>query len=125
AGGRGARQAPPQLGQRQGAVQHHAVPVEARGHDPLEGVRVTEPAEGEGVGLADTGRGRLAHRVAWADGKVTRWDRVAPTEWTHHPDGVATRAPVGWPAAEAEARARWHMALLDPCVPFGVTVEGA
>lgn len=83
------------------------------------------PNEGEGVGLADTGRGRLAHRVAWADGKVTRWDRVAPTEWTHHPDGVATQAPVGWPAAEAEARARWHMALLDPCVPYGVTVEGA
>lgn len=80
------------------------------------------PDSGEGLGLADTGRGQLAHRVAWAQGQVTGWDRVAPTEWTHHPEGVATQGPVGWPAAEAEARAAWHMALLDPCVPFGVTV---
>lgn len=81
------------------------------------------PPEGDGVGLADTGRGQLAHRVTWEGGRVARWERVAPTEWTHHPDGVATRGPVGWPAHEATARAAWHMALLDPCVPFGVTVE--
>lgn len=80
-------------------------------------------ASGVGVGTAETARGPLAHRVAWRDGRVTAWQRVAPTEWTFHPDGVATRAPLGWPADEATERAEWAMLVLDPCVPFGVSVR--
>lgn len=91
---------------------------------PASGQTVVLPSEGEGYGHAETARGILVHRIAWQDGRIAAWQRVAPTEWTHHPEGVATRACVGWPVDEARARGEAHLALLDPCVPFSVVVEG-
>jgi hypothetical protein len=81
------------------------------------------PDRGEGLAQTETARGPLAHRIAWEQGKVQDWDRVAPTEWTFHPGGVATRGCLGWPDDEAQQRAEWALWVLDPCVPFGVEVH--
>lgn len=80
---------------------------------------------GSGVGAANTARGPLIHDVTWEQGLVRRWLRVAPTEWNLHPEGIVTRAPRGWPSAEAQARGRWLLTLLDPCVPRTVNVARA
>ena len=90
---------------------------------PADPSPVVCPPSGCGVGVAATARGPLVHRVRWSDGIVTAWDRVAPTEWTMHPEGVAVAGPIGWPAHDALTCARHHLLALDPCVPFGVRIE--
>lgn len=71
---------------------------------------------GEGAGIADTSRGRLAHAVWLEDGVVISWRTVAPTEWTFHPQGAVATAMVGR-SEEAVARVvPFLVASLDPCV---------
>lgn len=79
-------------------------------------------SEGAGTGLADTARGRLAHWLSIADGRVRDWRTVAPNEWNFHTDGPLVR---GLAAATVDAgvdddlteRTAWLVAALDPCVP--------
>lgn len=78
---------------------------------------------GNGTGMAETTRGPLIHRIEWTEGRVTRWSRVAPTEWTFHPEGIATQSLVGWPVHEAQLRARMLFWVLDPCVPFEISLD--
>ncbi len=80
------------------------------------------PPKGDGIGWAPTARGPLLHQICWHEDRVVSWHRVAPTEWTLHPDGVATLGAQGWPQTDFESLARFHLYALDPCVPFEVKV---
>ncbi|OIQ84527.1 nickel-dependent hydrogenase [mine drainage metagenome] len=85
------------------------------------------PPEGDGVGTAvvEAARGRLAHRVEIAGGRVRRYAILAPTEWTFHPQGALVKGLLGADAGpDPLARAGLLAALLDPCVPCRVTDTG-
>ncbi len=83
-----------------------------------------ERAEGSsGVGLAqvEAARGRLVHRVELFDGRVGRYQILAPTEWNFQAGGPLARALTGLEAVD-EAQLRQQAGLLigaiDPCVGY-------
>lgn len=86
----------------------------------------TGSSGGSGVGMAavEAARGRLVHRVAVEDGRVTRYQILAPTEWNFHGDGPLTRGLEGASAENVEARARMLVSALDPCVACEIDVVG-
>jgi coenzyme F420-reducing hydrogenase alpha subunit len=96
--------------------------VEAQGATPAPPPTLRS---GQGAGVADTSRGRLAHAVTLDDGRVSSWRTVAPTEWSFHPAGVLREALLGEEAAGAEARARFLVTALDPCVGCVVTAASS
>jgi len=74
--------------------------------------------DGVGLGLVEAARGWLAHRVEIADGRVRRYQILAPTEWNFHPRGALARGLIeGCPGPPPERRAQLMVAALDPCVP--------
>lgn len=88
------------------------------------------PGRDRGTGLAaiEMARGRLVHRVEIADGRVRRYQVVAPTEWNFHPEGALARGLRGAPlatTADARRAAGLLVTALDPCVAYEVTVEGS
>jgi hypothetical protein len=100
------------------------VDVVAGGVVEARGATTSAPASlgsGQGAGVADTSRGRLAHAVAVEQGRVTSWRTVAPTEWSFHPAGVLREALVGEDAAGAQEKARFLVTALDPCVACTVS----
>ncbi|MDO9709324.1 hypothetical protein [Paracraurococcus lichenis] len=92
----------------------------------LEAEDAAEPdvPDGDGEGSAETARGRLRHRLRIEGGTVRDWQVTAPTDLNFHPDGPALRGLLGAAAGpDLAARAAWHLAALDPCVPATVRVE--
>jgi uptake hydrogenase large subunit len=86
------------------------------------------PDQGCGLATVQAARGLLAHRVEWRNGRVTRYQILAPTEWNFHPMGPLARglAAADWPAdRDAGWATRLLVTALDPCVACRVTVEGA
>lgn len=84
---------------------------------------------GAGLAWAETARGLLAHRVALAaDGSVSDYRIVAPTEWNFHPQGALAQGLRGVAAVDAEAARHkaWLMVqALDPCVVCEIEIEHA
>lgn len=83
---------------------------------------------GDGTGLAqiDMARGRLIHRVELVQGRVARYQVVAPTEWNFHPAGPLARGLIGLPSTDAETladQARWLVVALDPCVAYRIAFD--
>ncbi|QQS54836.1 MAG: nickel-dependent hydrogenase large subunit [Candidatus Competibacteraceae bacterium] len=92
------------------------------------GPSMEQNSAGTGLGLVESARGRLCHRVAVAVGQVTDYKILAPTEWNFHPEGPLTRSLLGARLAEAGAPPiRRAVALLatalDPCVGFELLVD--
>ncbi len=81
-------------------------------------------ATGTGLGLVEAARGLLAHRVELAEGRVARYQILAPTEWNFHPAGPLVAGLTGVPAADVRRRAALLVNALDPCVACAVAVEG-
>lgn len=85
-----------------------------------------DTGNGNGIGLAEAARGLLAHRVELEDGRVTRYQILAPTEWNFHPAGPLARGLTGIAAGPGlEDRARLLAQALDPCVACTIQVEAA
>ncbi len=85
-------------------------------------------ALGENTGLTavETSRGLLIHVVRMADGLVGEYRIVAPTEWNFHPEGALAQALRGAPAdGHLEARARFEILALDPCVEYALELRDA
>jgi len=81
-----------------------------------------------GLGLAETARGLLMHRVQVEDGRVTDYRIVAPTEWNFHPEGPLTQGLAGLAATDGERlerEARTVVQSLDPCVACRVEIADA
>ncbi|WP_083897441.1 nickel-dependent hydrogenase large subunit [Azospirillum sp. B506] len=82
---------------------------------------------GEGCGVAETARGRLAHWLRLdGDGRLADARMVAPTDWNFAADGPLARALAGAPVRgrdDAVERVRLLVAMLDPCVACGIDVH--
>jgi coenzyme F420-reducing hydrogenase alpha subunit len=79
----------------------------------------TAVGDGAGLGLVEATRGWLAHRVEIADGRIRRYQILAPTEWNFHPRGpLACGLMEGCPAPVPERLVHLIVASLDPCVPW-------
>jgi hypothetical protein len=84
--------------------------------------------DGAGLGLAETARGLLLHRVRVERGVVTDYSIVAPTEWNFHPQGPLPQALAGRSAADhgrLERDARVVVQSLDPCVACRLEIADA
>ena len=84
--------------------------------EPDEGLALPE-GSGVGSGVVEAARGRLFHRVEVKDGRIDRYQILAPTEWNFHPRGPLALGLVG----QVPAPARLLVAALDPCVACEVT----
>jgi coenzyme F420-reducing hydrogenase alpha subunit len=73
---------------------------------------------GTGVAMVEAARGWLAHRVEIADGRVCRYQILAPTEWNFHPQGSLVRGLTAGSVGPSPVHfAQLLVAALDPCVP--------
>ena len=113
-------------------VEMNGLLAELRGQFALlekhSGASMEQTSAGTGLGLVESARGRLCHRVAVAAGQVIDYKILAPTEWNFHPEGPLTRGLLGARVEVAGAPpARRAVALLatafDPCVGFELVVE--
>ncbi len=82
---------------------------------------------GEGCGVAETARGRLAHWLRLdGDGRLADARMVAPTDWNFAADGPLARGLAGAVVRDrddAVDRVRLLVAMLDPCVACGIEVH--
>lgn len=87
----------------------------------------TNSAPGEGCGVAETARGRLAHWLRLdGDGRLADARMVAPTDWNFAADGPLARGLAGAAVRDrddAAERVRLLVAMLDPCVACGIDVH--
>lgn len=89
-----------------------------------DGIRMNV-AEGVGLGVVEAARGVLAHRVEIAEGRVRRYQILAPTEWNFHPRGVFVRGLHGMSGTSMETFAQLMVAAFDPCVSCQIEMRGA
>jgi len=83
------------------------------------------PASGAGVGFVEAARGALGHWLAVDDGKISRYQIVAPTTWNFSPrdaggvpgalEQALTGLPVG-PAAAESVLIQHVVRSFDPCM---------
>jgi hypothetical protein len=102
--------------------------LRARSAGRVAAVRGHALADGAGLGLAETARGLLLHRVRVERGHVADYCIVAPTEWNFHPQGPLAQALTGRSAADhgrLERDARVVVQSLDPCVVCRVEIADA
>jgi coenzyme F420-reducing hydrogenase alpha subunit len=81
---------------------------------------------GRGAAAVETARGRLYHHVELdADGRVTGFYCLAPTEWNFHPNGPLARMLRGATLAGAagEAAVERLIAVFDPCVGHRLVIR--
>jgi hydrogenase large subunit len=81
------------------------------------------PQDGDGAGLVEAARGSLGHWISVRDGKLARYQIVAPTTWNFSPrdaagrPGPLERALVGVRADDARSPAIQHVVRsFDPCL---------
>lgn len=102
--------------------------LRARSAGRIAPVRGHALAFGIGIGLAETARGLLLHRVQVDRGLVIDYRIVAPTEWNFHPGGALPQGLTGRAADDAgriEREARTVVQSLDPCVACRVELAHA
>lgn len=86
--------------------------------EPDEGLTLPE-ASGAGLGVVEAARGRLFHWVEVKDGRIARYQILAPTEWNFHPRGPLALGLAG----QVPDHARLLVAALDPCVACEVATH--
>lgn len=116
-----------QIEQRVGALLRRAAQAVDSLQQPPLPPAVAGLAAGEGIGLAQTARGALLHRVQVENGLVGAWQLLAPTDWNFHADGPLRRQLCGVRVAEDEGEALLRALILsvDPCVGFEVNIAHA
>lgn len=83
---------------------------------------------GRGLGWVENARGLLVHVATIAEGGVTRYRILAPTEWNFHPRGALAGGLQGTRyASEADLRHRAALLVqsLDPCVACRIELTHA
>lgn len=112
-------------------IECHALLVELRGQLSLigehPGTAPMNATTGVGLGVVESARGRLVHRLVVAEGRVTDYKILAPTEWNFHPEGSLAHglmgARVGGDAAVIRRAITLLVTALDPCVGFHFDIE--
>lgn len=94
---------------------------------PADPATAGSPGPGEGCGVAETARGRLAYWLRLdGDGRLADARMVAPTDWNFAADGPLARGLAGavvHDRDDAVERARLLVAMLDPCIACGIEVH--
>jgi len=94
---------------------------------PADPATAGSSGPGEGCGVAETARGRLAHWLRLdGDGRLAEARMVAPTDWNFAADGPLARGLAGAEVRDRDdAVDRVHLlvAMLDPCVACGIEVH--
>lgn len=96
--------------------------VVARSYDleaVLDGAALTAETSTPGVAHVHATRGLYSISAATQDGRVTRFDRVTPTQHLVAPGGVLDHALASLPA-DCGARAPLVIDILDPCTPVHI-----
>ena len=88
----------------------------------------SDPISAPGLGLAQTeaARGRLIHRVQLENGKIIRYQILAPTEWNFHPQGLITQSLENLSASDEQQLqqlAKLMINAIDPCVGYELSVH--
>lgn len=82
--------------------------------------------DGAGIGQVEAARGHLVHRIELKNGRIDRYQILAPTEWNFHPRGIVAQGLQGMDAVD-ETVLRRQTALLinavDPCVSYELGVH--
>lgn len=92
---------------------------------------IKSSARGEGCGVAETARGRLAHWLRLdgdgnGNGRLADARMVAPTDWNFAAGGPLARGLAGAKVRDrddAVERVRLLVAMLDPCIACGIEVR--
>jgi len=113
------------------AASPEATPRSSRPKRQPTAVASADPARGEAVGLgtAEAARGLLVHWVGIADGRISDYRVLAPTEWNFHPAGavaaglqaIAETGPTD--AGQVTRLARLLITAIDPCVAYRLSVS--
>lgn len=109
-------------------VELAGIPARLRdsSQEDVESVSEQGPLQGSGIAQVEAARGRLVHHVVLGDGRVVRYQILAPTEWNFHPNGVLAEGLSGL-AVDSVAALRQQAALLinaiDPCVGYELRIE--
>ena len=87
-----------------------------------------EPEAAPGLGLAQTeaARGRLIHRVQLEDGKISRYQILAPTEWNFHPQGLIAQSLGNLSVSDGQQLqllAKMMINAIDPCVGYDLRIH--
>ncbi|WP_376966015.1 nickel-dependent hydrogenase large subunit [Azospirillum sp. A26] len=94
---------------------------------PADPVAAGSSSPGEGCGVAETARGRLAHWLRLdGDGRLADARMVAPTDWNFAADGPLARGLANAAVRDrddAVERVQLLVAMLDPCVACGIDVH--
>ena len=91
--------------------------------DTLEPAAPSSRGSEVGLGTVEAARGRLTHRATLADGVVSRYQILAPTEWNFHPEGVVARGLIGFPCGDEtmfSRQAELFIKAVDPCVGYSL-----
>lgn len=84
-----------------------------------------QEAEGIGLGLVESPRGLLVHRVRQEAGRIVDYRLLAPTEWNFHPRGAIAELLLGQgeaPGLTWQQRSERFALALDPCVEVAIEV---
>jgi hypothetical protein len=90
------------------------------------GHSVPERVSGSGLAQVETARGRLIHRVEVDNGRVKRYQMIAPGGWNFHPQGLLAQSLRGRCTGDREDLFRKAMLLvnaIDPCVDYRLRVH--
>ncbi|MEW8585439.1 MAG: nickel-dependent hydrogenase large subunit [Candidatus Thiodiazotropha sp.] len=108
--------------------------IPGRLSDQLEGLRGdridtgssgSKTGVGEGLSEVEAARGRLIHRAVVEQGKIAKYQILAPTEWNFHPRGMVAKGLLSLPAVETsqlKAYADLFINTVDPCVGYRLEV---
>lgn len=103
--------------------------AEGKAGDTGDLMRQGELSHNTGFGAVECARGRLYHEAEiGADGRLSAYRMLAPTEWNFHPAGPFVETLLSSRIGEGEtARTRVSQlaALFDPCVAFEIRLKEA
>ncbi|HLP65958.1 MAG TPA: hydrogenase assembly protein HupF [Rhizobium sp.] len=103
--------------------------AEGKAEDIAGLIRQGELSHNAGFGAVECARGRLYHEAEiGADGRLSAYRMLAPTEWNFHPAGPFVETLLSSCIGEGEtARTRVSQlaALFDPCVAFEIRLKEA
>lgn len=89
-------------------------------------VETTSSSEVQGLAITEAARGRLIHRVAIDDGRISQYQILAPTEWNFHPQGVIAESLANLTVSRKDVLdtlARIMINAIDPCVDFDLRIH--
>ncbi|MCP3688234.1 MAG: hypothetical protein GY784_07460 [Gammaproteobacteria bacterium] len=87
---------------------------------------ITNTCRQNGIAQTEAARGRLIHRVAIDQDRISKYQILAPTEWNFHPRGLISKSLGNIKASSSqqlELLARLTINAIDPCVGYTLRIQ--